>query len=116
MARLKQDIANVNEEILFQQSGVKTLEMFDERLRTEDGHLEAQLGRVNELKSIEQSVDSEEKQRQKLIQDLIVLKKKFSFQSGSEESGSEKVCLKYFKYFAKLSQFFIIFLLDITTK
>ena len=86
----------MNEEIKYQQTGVKTLEMVDERLRTEDGNVEAQIGRVNELKSIGQSVDSEEKQRQKLIQDLIVLKKKFSFQSGSEESESEKVCLEYF--------------------
>lgn len=68
--------------------------MFDEKLRTEsiDRH-EVRIGRVNELKNIEQSVDSEEKQHQKLIQDLIVLKKKFSFHySGSEGSGSEKVC------------------------
>lgn len=92
VARLKKDIANVNEEILYQQSGVKTLEMFDERLRMEDDNLQGQLGRANELKNIEQSVDSEEKQHQKLIQDLILLKKKFSFQSGSEESVSEKVC------------------------
>ena len=93
VARLKEDIANVHEEIIYQQSGVEKLEKFDEILRTENSNLEAQIGRVNELKNIEQSVDSEEKQRQKLIQDLIVLKKKFSFQSGSEESGSEKVCL-----------------------
>ena len=72
--------------------------MFDERLRTENSNIEAQIGRVNELKNIEQNVDSEEKQRQKLIQDLILLKKKFSFHSGSEESGSEKVCF-YFYYF-----------------
>ncbi|XP_028397607.1 protein KIBRA-like [Dendronephthya gigantea] len=91
VAKLKQDIANFNEEILYQQSGVRTLEMFDEKLRTENtDHQEVQIGRVNELKNIEQSVDSEEKQHQKLIQDLIVLKKKFSFHSGSEESGSEK--------------------------
>ena len=77
---------------MYQQSGVKTLEMFDERLRMENGSAEAQIGRVNELKNMEQSVDSKEKQRQKLIQDLIVLKNNFSFHSGSEESGSEKVC------------------------
>jgi hypothetical protein len=73
--------------------------MFDERLRTENSNIEAQIGRVNELKNIEQNVDSEEKQRQKLIQDLILLKKKFSFHSGSEESGSEKVCF-YFLLFS----------------
>ena len=93
VAKLKQDIANVNEEILYQQSGVKKLEMFDGRRRSENGYGEAQIGLVNELKNIEQCVDSEEKQHQKLIQDLILLKKKFSFHSGSEESGSEKVCL-----------------------
>ena len=75
---------------------MKTLEKVDERLRSENDSLEAQICRVNELKNIEQNVDSEEKQRQRLIQDLIILKKKFSFQSGSEESGSEKVCIYIF--------------------
>lgn len=94
MAKLKQDIANVNEEILYQQSGVKTLEMFDEKLRKDENNPEPHfnIGRVTELRNLEQSLNSKEQQRQKLIQDLIMLKKNFTFPSGSEESGSEKVC------------------------
>lgn len=98
MEKLKADIANVNEEILYQQSGVKTLEMFDEKLRRDDqtySGAHVNIGRANELRNIEQSLDSEEKRRQMLIQQLISLKKNFTFPSGSEESGSEKVCFKF---------------------
>lgn len=98
MAKLKADIANVNEEILYQKSGVKTLEMFDEKLRRDDqvySGAHANIGRANELRNLEQSLDSEEKRHQMLIQQLISLKKNFTFPSGSEESGSEKVCLSW---------------------
>lgn len=93
MARLKNDIAGVDEEISCQKSGVKTLENFDDKQRTGNNGCDKIVSDTNlmEFQNNEQYVENEEIQPQKHIQDLIASKKKFSTHTESEESKSKKV-------------------------
>ncbi|KAK7915763.1 hypothetical protein WMY93_011524 [Mugilogobius chulae] len=106
LSRLKQELAQVKQELQFKEMGVETLQEIDRKMSSSQTNykLDEAQAIFNELRSIKKAISSGEKERQDLIQSLAKLTVNFQSSlsmgdssgevnhSGSSDSGLQQFC------------------------
>lgn len=93
LSRLKQELAQVKQELQYKEMGVETLQEIDRKMSTSQTNykLDEAQAIFNELRSIKKAISSGEKERQDLIQSLAKLTANFQSSLSMNDSSSEVV-------------------------
>ncbi|CAN9500247.1 unnamed protein product [Ophioblennius macclurei] len=93
LSRLKQELAQVKQELQYKEMGVETLQEIDRKMSCSQTNykLDEAQAIFNELRSIKKAISSGEKERQDLIQSLAKLTVNFQSSLSTGDSSGEAV-------------------------
>uniref|UniRef100_A0A673BSC1 WWC family member 3 n=1 Tax=Sphaeramia orbicularis TaxID=375764 RepID=A0A673BSC1_9TELE len=91
LSRLKQELAQVKQELQYKEMGVETLQEIDRKMSSSQTNykLDEAQAIFNELRSIKKAISTGEKERQDLIQSLVKLTVNFQSSLSISDSASE---------------------------